>query len=180
MKARKVIEKAPEKSRNIAKLGTFIDMTPVSSTVKHLYKMLLNYKRLIIWIFLLSEKWIWSATLEKSMFFRRSQKQVRFEEEKRREGQNCTLSAQSSSDCYAEDWALPCLEFYLHTPKRDYSRKSSYSICNSCYRDNHRYYDSHEYFEYGLKILWLSHWVMQALDYCVAFESKHGNSKEHW
>lgn len=48
MKARKVIEKAPEKSRNIAKLGTFIDMTPDNSTVKHLYKMLLNYKRLII------------------------------------------------------------------------------------------------------------------------------------
>ncbi len=48
MKARKVIEKAPEKSRNIAKLGTFIDMTPANSTVKHLYKMLLNYKRLII------------------------------------------------------------------------------------------------------------------------------------
>lgn len=103
MKARKVIEKAPEKSRNIAKLGTFIDMNPVNSTIKHLYMMLLNYKRLIIWILLLSEKWIWSAKLEKSMFFQRSQKLARFEEEKRREGQNCTLSAQSSSDCYAVD-----------------------------------------------------------------------------
>ena len=34
MKARKVIEKAPEKSRNIAKLGTLIEIKPVKSTIK--------------------------------------------------------------------------------------------------------------------------------------------------
>ena len=33
MKARKVMEKAPEKSRNIAKFGTLIDTNPVSKTI---------------------------------------------------------------------------------------------------------------------------------------------------
>jgi hypothetical protein len=33
MKARKVIENAPEKSRNIAKFGTLIETTPVSTTM---------------------------------------------------------------------------------------------------------------------------------------------------
>jgi hypothetical protein len=33
MNARKVIEKAPEKSRNIAKLGTFIETNPVKRTI---------------------------------------------------------------------------------------------------------------------------------------------------
>lgn len=48
MKARNVIEKAPEKSRNIAKFGTLIDMIPVNNTIKHRYTMLLNYRLLVI------------------------------------------------------------------------------------------------------------------------------------
>jgi hypothetical protein len=42
MKARKVIEKAPEKSRNIAKLGTFIEIKPVKRTINDRYTILLN------------------------------------------------------------------------------------------------------------------------------------------
>ena len=46
MKARKVIEKAPVKLRNIAKLGTLIDTKPVKRTINNRYTILLNYNQM--------------------------------------------------------------------------------------------------------------------------------------
>ena len=46
MKARKVIEKAPVKLRNIAKLGTLIDTKPVKRTINNRYTILLNYNKM--------------------------------------------------------------------------------------------------------------------------------------
>lgn len=44
MKARKVIENAPEKFKNRPNLGIIIEKRPVQITTRDLYIILLNYK----------------------------------------------------------------------------------------------------------------------------------------